>query len=233
MQHEQSSEPDGISRSPQARQAEAERIAQSFERPPQAFGIVNATRIDARGIAPDSWAISEDGVISETGTSAQAFEAAAERHGIVEESRFDAHGMLLVPGYVDIHAHGAWGKSFDDGADGIRTAHAGVRQVDFDMHHVLRGELGAVRDARLAICEGRVREPLAERERRVLCQVRVAVAMLPAYLVVEDRQLPCMARERDRQTPARLGHAEDDLGDRAAARPRFGCPMLTWLKPSL
>ncbi len=125
MQHEQSPEPDGTPRSPQARQAEAERIAQSFERPPQAFGIVNATRIDARGIAPDSWAISEDGVISETGTSIQAFEEAAERHGIAEGSRVDAHGMLLTPGYVDIHAHGAWGMSFDDGADGIRTARAG------------------------------------------------------------------------------------------------------------
>ncbi len=33
--------------------------------------------------------------------------------------------MLLTPGYVDIHVHGAWGMSFDDGADGIRTARAG------------------------------------------------------------------------------------------------------------
>ncbi|KFI65532.1 N-acetylglucosamine-6-phosphate deacetylase [Bifidobacterium cuniculi] len=28
------------------------------------------------------------------------------------------------PGYVDIHAHGGWGTSFDDGAEGIATARA-------------------------------------------------------------------------------------------------------------
>lgn len=125
MHHEPSSEQDAVPRTAQARQAAAERIARSFERPPQAFGIVNATRIDARGIAPGSWVISEGGVISETGTSAASFEEAAERRGITEQSHIDAHGMLLTPGYVDIHAHGAWGMSFDDGADGIRTARAG------------------------------------------------------------------------------------------------------------
>ncbi|PKU90424.1 N-acetylglucosamine-6-phosphate deacetylase [Bifidobacterium pseudolongum subsp. globosum] len=125
MQYKQPSEPDGLPRSTQARQAEAERIARSFEQPPQAMGIVNATRIDARGITPDSWAISECGVISETGTTAEAFEEASKRHGVAEQNHFDAHGMLLTPGYVDIHAHGAWGRSFDDGANGIRTARAG------------------------------------------------------------------------------------------------------------
>ena len=125
MHHEHRPEHDGVPASPQERQATAERIAQSFEQPAQAFGIANATRIDARGISPRSWAISEGGVISETGTSAQAFEEAAERHGIPEQNRIDAHGMLLTPGYVDIHVHGAWGMSFDDGADGIRTARAG------------------------------------------------------------------------------------------------------------
>lgn len=86
MHHEHRPEHDGVPASPQERQATAERIAQSFEQPAQAFGIANATRIDARGISPRSWAISEGGVISETGTSAQAFEKAAERHGIPEQT---------------------------------------------------------------------------------------------------------------------------------------------------
>ena len=37
----------------------------------------------------------------------------------------DAEGRILTPGYVDIHAHGAWEKSFDDGPDGIDVARAG------------------------------------------------------------------------------------------------------------
>ena len=37
----------------------------------------------------------------------------------------DAAGAIMTPGYVDIHAHGAWGVSFDDGAEGIEIARAG------------------------------------------------------------------------------------------------------------
>lgn len=37
----------------------------------------------------------------------------------------DAAGRMMTPGYVDIHAHGSWGSSFDDGGQGIRLARAG------------------------------------------------------------------------------------------------------------
>jgi N-acetylglucosamine-6-phosphate deacetylase len=37
----------------------------------------------------------------------------------------DADGRLLTPGYIDIHSHGAWEKSFDDGIGGIDVARAG------------------------------------------------------------------------------------------------------------
>ena len=37
----------------------------------------------------------------------------------------DAAGRMMTPGYVDIHAHGSWGSSFDDGVQGIRLARAG------------------------------------------------------------------------------------------------------------
>ena len=154
----QGNEPDhhDIPPTPQERRAIADRIAQSFARPAQSFGIAGATRVDARGIVHDSWIICEDGTISETGTSKDAFDSAAERRGIPRNMRIDAAGMLLTPGYVDIHAHGAWGASFDDGARGIRTARAGhmvhgtTRQVcslitnPFD---IMAANLGHVRDA--------------------------------------------------------------------------------------
>ena len=44
----------------------------------------------------------------------------ADRNAVI-----DAEGRILTPGYVDIHAHGAWEKSFDDGPDGIDVARAG------------------------------------------------------------------------------------------------------------
>ncbi|AKV55809.1 N-acetylglucosamine-6-phosphate deacetylase [Bifidobacterium actinocoloniiforme DSM 22766] len=37
----------------------------------------------------------------------------------------NASGRLLTPGFIDIHSHGAWQSSFDDGAEAIRTARAG------------------------------------------------------------------------------------------------------------
>lgn len=37
----------------------------------------------------------------------------------------NAAGRMMTPGYVDIHAHGSWGSSFDDGVQGIRMARAG------------------------------------------------------------------------------------------------------------
>ncbi|RSX46809.1 N-acetylglucosamine-6-phosphate deacetylase [Bifidobacterium castoris] len=156
MHQDSASELPGIPTVPHERAAAAERIARSFALPPEAFGIVNATRVDARGILPDSWIICSDGVIVDAGVTAADFKSAAARHGIDDEHTHDAHGMLLTPGYVDIHAHGAWGMSFDDGADGIRVARAGhmmhgtTRQVcslitnPFD---VLTANLRNVRDA--------------------------------------------------------------------------------------
>jgi N-acetylglucosamine-6-phosphate deacetylase len=44
------------------------------------------------------------------------------REDVVE---VDAQGKNLTPGYIDIHAHGAWDRSFDDGAEGIDVARTG------------------------------------------------------------------------------------------------------------
>lgn len=105
----------------------AARIADSFTHRASAFAIRNAQRIDARGIAERAWVICENGVIAETGVddTASPFTELAESHGIGSAQIIDAHGQLLVPGYIDIHAHGAWGNSFDDGPHGIAMARAG------------------------------------------------------------------------------------------------------------
>lgn len=62
------------------------------------------------------------------GTGEETFEHYCRTVGLDPADRnavIDAEGRILTPGYVDIHAHGAWEKSFDDGPDGIDVARAG------------------------------------------------------------------------------------------------------------
>ena len=60
----------------------------------------------------------------------------------------DAVGRNLTPGYVDIHVHGAWGKSFDDGAEGIDTARAGHM-----VHGTTRQVLSLITNPMGVICD--------------------------------------------------------------------------------
>ena len=95
---------------------------------PEAFAVRNARRIDARGIEAHSWAVAgPDGTIAATGTRDDDFETACRAAGLdpAGERVIDAGGRNLTPGYVDIHAHGSWERSFDDGPDGIDVARAG------------------------------------------------------------------------------------------------------------
>ncbi|KAB7791335.1 N-acetylglucosamine-6-phosphate deacetylase [Bifidobacterium leontopitheci] len=90
--------------------------------------IRGARKVDARGIQDHFWLTAADGVITATGTDEEAFEHACRSIGIDpadESAIIDAKGQTITPGYVDIHAHGAWEKSFDDGPDGIDIARAG------------------------------------------------------------------------------------------------------------
>lgn len=94
------------------------------------FAIRNATKIDARGIVPHFWMISEEGRIVANGTRDEDFAATMERlHPAsspeAQPEVIDAAGKTLTPGYIDIHSHGAWESSFDDGDEGIATARAG------------------------------------------------------------------------------------------------------------
>ena len=99
---------------------------------------------------------------------------------------------------------------------------AGVGEGDFGAYSVGfgKGAVGiacAAHDGRFAVCERRVAQAFAERERRILGEVGVPVAVLAANLVVVDRQLARVAWEGDRQSARRVGQAKDDFGDGLAA----------------
>ncbi len=72
----------------------------------------HARKLDAHGEVDDFWMLVDGDTITATG------------HGAAPDagSRVDVGGQWLVPGFIDLHCHGAGGFSFDDGADAIRAA---------------------------------------------------------------------------------------------------------------
>lgn len=98
----------------------------------QAFAILNVSIVDARGIVPNAWILVKNGVIIETGILRNDLNAAITSYGLSESdlSIVDGHGSFAAPGYIDLHSHGAWEHSFDDGAEGIAIARA---------YHMLHG----------------------------------------------------------------------------------------------
>ncbi|KFI93382.1 N-acetylglucosamine-6-phosphate deacetylase [Bifidobacterium saguini DSM 23967] len=110
------------------RQEIVSRVTAALEGKPSPVAICNARKVDARGEQSGYWVVSDaNGAITAAGTDEQAFAKACAAAGIDPdgETVLDAAGRILAPGYVDIHAHGAWEKSFDDGSDGIDVARAG------------------------------------------------------------------------------------------------------------
>lgn len=105
------------------------RVTAALEGKPAPVAIRNARKVDARGERRGYWVVSDAaGVIVAAGTGEEAFEHYCRTVGLDPADRnavIDAEGRILTPGYVDIHAHGAWEKSFDDGSDGIDVARAG------------------------------------------------------------------------------------------------------------
>lgn len=104
------------------------RVTSAITGAPSCIAIRGARKIDARGVREHFWLTSADGVIAATGTDEEEFEHACRSIAIdpADDTRIiDAAGRLLTPGYVDIHAHGSWERSFDDGPEGIDIARAG------------------------------------------------------------------------------------------------------------
>ena len=98
----------------------------------RSFVVRNVSVVDARGIVPNAWILVKDGVILETGILdedlALAINACSLRAS--DLNVVDGGGYFAAPGYIDLHAHGAWEHSFDDGAEGIAIARA---------YHMLHG----------------------------------------------------------------------------------------------
>ncbi len=109
-----------------AHEQEAARVTAALSGAARPVAIEHARVIDANGIREDSWVVSNaQGVIVDTGDGRREFLQACEQVGLNARDAIDAHDRTVVPGYVDIHAHGAWGASFDDGEQGIDIARAG------------------------------------------------------------------------------------------------------------
>ncbi|MFU0534827.1 N-acetylglucosamine-6-phosphate deacetylase [Bifidobacteriaceae bacterium NR026] len=96
------------------------------------FVVRNVSVVDARGIVPNAWILVKDGVILETGILDEDLALAINACGLraSDLSVVDGRGCFAAPGYIDLHAHGAWEHSFDDGAEGIAIARA---------YHMLHG----------------------------------------------------------------------------------------------
>lgn len=117
------------------------RIACAWKAKPGRVAIRNARKIDARGVRDHFWVVCDGGVILATGNGDDDYESCRRAIGFgsadidsspdaavgatADVTTIDAKGALLTPGYIDIHSHGAWGSSFDDGPQGIAMARAG------------------------------------------------------------------------------------------------------------
>jgi N-acetylglucosamine-6-phosphate deacetylase len=84
-----------------------------------------ARKLDAHGQVDDFWMLVDGDTIVSTGTGA----------GPTATSTVDVGGRWLTPGFLDLHAHGGGGHSYDDGAEdmlaGIAThrAHGTTRSL--------------------------------------------------------------------------------------------------------
>jgi N-acetylglucosamine-6-phosphate deacetylase len=84
-----------------------------------------ATAIDERGETDDAWVLIDGDRIAATGSGA------APDAGVV----VDLGDAILVPGFVDLHGHGAGGHAYDDGgaeltaALNVHRAHGTTRSV--------------------------------------------------------------------------------------------------------
>ena len=112
----------------------------------------SALLTDERGETPDAWVLFEGDVISAVGAG-QAPEAT---------EKVDLAGARLVPGFIDIHGHGAGGHSYDDGGEQLAAAltthraHGTTRSVV----SLVANPLAALRSSLAEVAELTVADPL-------------------------------------------------------------------------
>ena len=79
--------------------------------------IHSARLVSGFDTVPDSWVRFEDDLVVARGIGDGWREAITPDTAVT-----DASGQVLVPGFIDIHCHGAGGASVDDGEQAIETA---------------------------------------------------------------------------------------------------------------
>ncbi|MBI0065006.1 N-acetylglucosamine-6-phosphate deacetylase [Bifidobacterium polysaccharolyticum] len=117
-------------------------VESSLHGPVHPLVLTGARLIDARGIRENSWILALDGRIEQVGQGRESLESALRAAGLpslppsfqpgsdthdvnADGAEFiDAASFILTPGFIDIHSHGGWVHSFDDGEEAIRTARA-------------------------------------------------------------------------------------------------------------
>ena len=150
------------------RNATVARVTGALEGEARPIAIRGSRKVDAGGVRGNYWVVSDargmivaSGQTGANGSGEETFEHACRTVGIDPASResvIDAGGRILTPGYVDIHSHGAWEKSFDDGPEGIDVARAGHA-----VHGTTRQVLSLITNPMDVICRNirTVREKMA------------------------------------------------------------------------
>lgn len=99
--------------------------------------------------------VSAEGRILERGVGNDSLTSAVTRlfpDGDYDE--VDAAGKLVMPGFIDLHAHGSWGAAYDDGPEAVRVARAGhlwhgtTRQVLSLITNPLDAMIESIQDVR-------------------------------------------------------------------------------------
>jgi N-acetylglucosamine-6-phosphate deacetylase len=87
--------------------------------------VHNARRLDVHGARDHAWLYAANGTVSATGTGTTW----RQHPGVAPDTAtdpaavaVDAGGATMVPGFIDLHAHGGGGHRFEDGPAAIEAA---------------------------------------------------------------------------------------------------------------
>lgn len=78
--------------------------------------VIHSARLVSGG------SVTQDSFVAFSGDTVAAVGTGADWKALAPAETVDATGLILTPGFIDIHGHGGNARSFDDGADSIRSA---------------------------------------------------------------------------------------------------------------
>jgi N-acetylglucosamine-6-phosphate deacetylase len=82
--------------------------------------VQHARVLDVDGIREDSWLLADSGTIQAVGAGETWRQQLDQADGIPDV--VDAAGSWLTPGFIDLHAHGAGGRRFEEGGGALEAA---------------------------------------------------------------------------------------------------------------